>query len=206
MNKLVQKAACIALLAALMGGCSMNDKKDANMKTNETKEAAEKSVKDAKNKTEDSIDNVMNYFKDKGLKYENSKAITDIDFAAYEGRSFDYNGSTGYLYRVKTDDDNMKKVLKEAKDNGKVKVSINNKEQEYGAKVNGDFLFLYDTNADWNDVVTAFPNYTYAGTGTTGTNGTNGVSEPSNPGTTKNANEQNSNVNTPNDAKNGMED
>ena len=103
----------------------------------------------------------------------------------------------------------MKKVLKEAKDNGKVKVSINNKEQEYGAKVNGDFLFLYDTNADWNDVVTAFPNYTYAGTGTTGTNGTNGtngVSEPSNPGTTNNANEQNSNVNTPNDAKNGMED
>ena len=151
----------------------MNDKKDANTKTNETKEAAEKSVKDAKNKTEDSIDNVMNYFKDKGLKYENSKAITDIDFAAYEGRSFDYNGSTGYLYRVKSDD---------------------------------DFLFLYDTNADWNDVVTAFPNYTYAGTGTTGTNGTNGVSEPSNPGTTKNANEQNSNVNTPNDAKNGMED
>ena len=66
MNKLVQKAACIALLAALMGGCSMNDKKDANTKTNETKEAAEKSVKDAKNKTEDSIDNVMNYFKDKG--------------------------------------------------------------------------------------------------------------------------------------------
>ena len=187
MNKLVQKAACIALLAALMGGCSMNDKKDANTKTNETKEAAEN-------------------FKDKGLKYENSKAITDIDFAAYEGRSFDYNGSTGYLYRVKSDDDNMKKVLKEAKDNGKVKVSINNKEQEYGAKVNGDFLFLYDTNADWNDVVTAFPNYTYAGTGTTGTNGTNGVSEPSNPGTTKNANEQNSNVNTPNDAKNGMED
>ena len=84
MNKLVQKAACIALLAALMVGCSMNDKKDANTKTNETKEAAEKSVKDAKNKTEDSIDNVMNYFKDKGLKYENSKAITDIDFAAYE--------------------------------------------------------------------------------------------------------------------------
>ena len=75
-----------------------------------------------------------------------------------------------------------------------------------GDEVNGDFLFLYDTNADWNDVVTAFPNYTYAGTGTTGTNGTNGVSEPSNPGTTKNANEQNSNVNTPNDAKNGMAD
>ena len=59
MNKLVQKAACIALLAALMGGCSMNDKKDANTKTNETKEAAEKSVKDAKNKTEDSIDNIL---------------------------------------------------------------------------------------------------------------------------------------------------
>ena len=78
MNKLVQKAACIALLAALMGGCSMNDKKDANTKTNETKEAAEKSVKDAKNKTEDSIDNVMNYFKDKDMKIPRRSPILTL--------------------------------------------------------------------------------------------------------------------------------
>ena len=188
MNKQIQKAACIALLTALLGGCGMNDKKDANTKTNQTKEAAEKSVKDAKNKTEDSIDN----------------AITDIDFAAYEGRSFDYNGSTAYLYRVKSDDDNMKKVLKEAKDNGRVKVSIDNKEQEYGAKVNGDFLFLYDANQNWNDYVSAFPSYTYSGTAGSNT-GSNGVTDPSNPGTTKNANEQNSNSNS-NNTQNGMED
>lgn len=204
MNKQIQKAACIALLTALLGGCGMNDKKDANTKTNQTKEAAEKSVKDAKNKTEDSIDNVMNYFKEQGLKFENSKAITDIDFAAYEGRSFDYNGSTAYLYRVKSDDDNMKKVLKEAKDNGRVKVSIDNKEQEYGAKVNGDFLFLYDANQNWNDYVSAFPSYTYSGTASSNT-GSNGVTDPSNPGTTKNANEQNSNSNS-NNTQNGMED
>lgn len=42
MNKQIQKAACIALLTALLGGCGMNDKKDANTKTNQTKEAAEK--------------------------------------------------------------------------------------------------------------------------------------------------------------------
>ena len=28
-------------------------------------------------------------------------------------------------------------------EDGRVKVSIDNKEQEYGAKVNGDFLFLF---------------------------------------------------------------
>ena len=105
---------------------------------------------------------------------------------------------------MKSDDDNMKKVLKEAKDNGRVKVSIDNKEQEYGAKVNGDFLFLYDANQNWNDYVSAFPSYTYSGTAGSNT-GSNGVTDPSNPGTTKNANEQNSNSNS-NNTQNGMED
>ena len=38
-----------------------------------------------------------------------------MDFAAYEGRSFMANNNRVYLYRVKSEDENMKKILKEGR-------------------------------------------------------------------------------------------
>lgn len=181
MKNNIQKAVCIAMVMTLMGGCSMNTNKKTNEKVNEVKESAKDHSKTARNDANDNIDNVMDYFKKEGLKFENTKALKNIDFAAYEGRSFTANGSTAYLYRVKSDDENMKKVLKEAKEKGKVKVNIDHKEQEYGAKVNGNYLFLYDTNANFNDYVTAFPNYTMGGV-----NGNNQTMNPPGDGTTPN--------------------
>ena len=58
----------------------------------------------------------------------------------------------------------MKKVFKKRlEEKGKVRVNIKNKEMEYGAKVNGNFLLLYDPNADMNDVLTTFDGYTSGG-------------------------------------------
>lgn len=165
MKNIVSKAACLLLVAGLISGCSMNDKNKDNKKDDMNKVAD--TSKDAANKVkgdvDDSIDNVMNYFKKEGLKFENSKNLDNIEFAAHEGRSFDMNGKTAYLYRVKSEDENMKKILKEARDNGKVKVNIDNKEQMYGAKVNGNYLLLYDAEANMNDMLTAFPNYQATG-------------------------------------------
>lgn len=186
MNKPLQRAMCLTLFAVLMSGCSMNQKKEVSQNSEEIGKTAERSVDEAKDMSEDSIDNVMNFFKEQGLAFENAKEIKDMEFAAKEGRSFEYEGNTAYLYRINTEDENMKRVLQEAKDSGKVKVNIDNKEQEYGAKVNGDYLFLYNADENWDTYVQAFPNYSYG----------NGVSEPSNPGTTNNAKEQN-NTETP---------
>ena len=161
MMKNLKLLACLLAVCSMMSAC--NVKKDAE----DAKDKVEEKADTAKRDVEDSIDNVMNYFKDKGVSYEHDAKIENMDFAAYEGRSFVVNGSTAYLYRVKNDDDNMKKVMKEAADKGKVKVHINNKEMEYGAKVNGDYLFLYDTNADMNDVLQAFPGYAPGTTTTT---------------------------------------
>lgn len=161
MMKNLKLLACLLALCSMMSAC--NVKKDAE----DAKDKVEDKTDTAKRDVEDSIDNVMNYFKDKGVQYESDAKIDSMDFAAYEGRSFVVNGSTAYLYRVKNDDENMKKVMKEAADKGKVKVNINNKEMEYGAKVNGSYLFLYDTNADMNDVLQAFPGYVPGSTTTT---------------------------------------
>ncbi|MEG0274477.1 MAG: hypothetical protein RR690_05055 [Longicatena sp.] len=164
MKSYLKKIGCLCLMAGLLAGCSMNDtaKEDMNKVNKSTEKAADdtkKAADKAKTTTEDSIDNVMNYFTTKGIAYNNMQAIENMDFAAYEGRSFMMNDKTAYLYRVKSDDESMKKVMDEAKNNGKVKVKVDGKEQEYGAQVNGDYLLLYDTTANTADLQKAFPNY-----------------------------------------------
>lgn len=168
MKTTMKRIACLFLIAGLVSGCSMNkDKKTdemgtANKSADKAKDDAKKTVdgtKDAMDAMDDNIDNMMTYFKDQGVAYEDMKTIDNMDFAAHEGRSFMNNGQMTYLYRVKSDDENMKKVIKEANDNGKVKVKIDNKEQEYGAKVNGDYLLLYNMDADMGDMMNVFPSY-----------------------------------------------
>lgn len=154
MKKTFKMMAALLALSGLLTACSMND--DADQAKNDVENQSD----EMKDDVEDSIDNVMTYFKDQGVMLEQDTKIDKMDFAAYEGRTFGYNGSTAYLYRVKSKDEGMQKVMKQAKDSGKVKVSIDNKEQEYAAKVNGNYLLLYDMNADMGDVVTAFPKYT----------------------------------------------
>lgn len=153
----------LMIAAACVTGCTNKDKENAKHEVNKAADTTKKAGEDVKDKVSDSIDNVMTYFNKEGLKIENSKAIKNMDFAAHEGRSFDVNGKTAYLYRVNSDDEGMKKVIKEAKENGKVKVNIDHKEQLYGAKVNGDFLLLYDTSADMGNVLNTFPNYQASG-------------------------------------------
>lgn len=164
MKKQYKVMACTLALCSMLAACSTKDDK----KDNKTENKVENKANTAKDHAEDSIDNMMSYFKEKGVTYDQSENIDQMDFAAYEGRSFMANNNRVYLYRVKSEDENMKKILKEAADKGKVKVRIDNKESEYNAKVNGDYLLLYDTNADITDVLGAFPGYR-AGTTTTTT-------------------------------------
>ncbi|MEG1731824.1 MAG: hypothetical protein RR252_01615 [Longicatena sp.] len=163
MNRMMKRLACLLFIGAMVSGCSMNKKEETTKETDKvsdtTQNDTKKVVDESKQKVNDSVDNVMKYFKDQGVAYDNMKNIENINFAAYEGRSFMSNGQMSYIYRVKSEDENMEKILKEAKNNGKVKVNIDNKEQEYGAKVNGDYLLLYNSSANTTDLLKAFPNY-----------------------------------------------
>ncbi|MEG0330358.1 MAG: hypothetical protein RSC10_06585 [Longicatena sp.] len=163
MNRMMKRLACLLFIGAMVSGCSMNKKEETTKETDKVSDTTQKDTKkvvdESKQKVNDSVDNVMKYFKDQGVAYDNMKNIENINFAAYEGRSFMSNGQMSYIYRVKSEDENMQKILKEAKNNGKVKVNIDNKEQEYGAKVNGDYLLLYNSSANTTDLLKAFPNY-----------------------------------------------
>lgn len=167
MKKSIKAFLCLSMMAGVLAGCSSKDTGKANNNENKStqnvEERTKKTAENTKKDVDDSIDNVMNYFKENGIAYENMQAINDMEFAAYEGRSFMMNGNNVYLYRVNSDDENMKKVLQEAKEKGKVKVRIDNKEQEYTAQVNGSYLMLYDTKGNHADLQKLFPKYQSTG-------------------------------------------
>lgn len=164
--KTISIAACAMVL---LSGCNMwgNDEKDTskNGTANATKETTPNSERSTA--SEDSIQNMMNYMKEKGITISDMNPIDTMDFAAHEGQSFSYNGNTAYLYRLKSDDANMKALLEDAKKNGTVKVNMDGKEQMYNASVNGDYLFVYDPAANMGDLITAMGSYVPGATTTT---------------------------------------
>lgn len=164
--KTISIAACTMVL---LSGCSMwgSDEKDTskNGTANATKETTPNSERSTA--SEDSIQNMMNYMKEKGITISDMSPIDTMDFAAHEGQSFSYNGNTAYLYRLKSDDANMKALLEDAKKNGTVKVNMDGKEQMYNASVNGDYLFVYDPAANMGDLINAMGNYVPGATTTT---------------------------------------
>lgn len=162
MHKTIRASICLCLSIGVLTGCSINDKKSEKRVETNTKnvvDGTKKIAKTAKDDVNDRIDNVMDYFKTKGVTYDAVQTIDDMGFAAYEGRSFVVDGKTIYLYRVKRDDPSMKKVIKEAQDKGKVRVRIDNKEQEYAAQVNGSYIMLYDSSLPKGNLQQLFPKY-----------------------------------------------
>lgn len=157
MKKTIKLFVAVVCTLSLMTGCGNSDSKDT------TDGEVNKSVENAKDTAEktmdDSIDNVMTFFNDQKVKVENVKPIDKMEFAAYEGRTFTVDGNDVYLYRVKMEDENMKKVMNEAKEKGKVKVSIDNKETEYNASVNNGYLMLFNQNMDNASIKNSFDQY-----------------------------------------------
>lgn len=155
------------MLAAtfLLSGCSMWDGSDtSNGTANQTNEQQPETKV---NEKQDTMDNFMGYLSENGISVTDMKPIDNMDFAAYEGKSFAYNGNAAYLYRLKSEDANMSALLKDAKEKGYVKVSMDGVEQEYSASVNGNYLFLYEKDMDMHEVVTALGNYVPGATTTT---------------------------------------
>ena len=154
------------LSLTFLGGCSMNDKGTTgnDMSNTNVGKDISNALEDSGKAVQDSIDNVMDFLTQKNIKYENMQTLNNMEFAAHEGRSFTIDGKNAYLYRVKEDDENMKKIMEQARKNGKVKVSITGKEMEYNARVNGNYLLLYDPSAKIDEALNAFDTYRYDAT------------------------------------------
>ncbi len=152
-------AAMACALMLIISGCSKNDDGDKKMESNANATDTKKPQNDAANTVNETMDNMMTYFKDQGLTLDDMKDLTDMDFAAHEGRSFSYQGNTAYLYRLKENDESMKALLDSAKNTGTVKVNINGEKKDYAASVNGNYLLVYLKDAKMDDLLKQFDSY-----------------------------------------------
>ncbi|NBK97058.1 MAG: hypothetical protein EOM50_03405 [Erysipelotrichia bacterium] len=149
----------IAFLSLLMMlslvGCMNNDKKET------TSDQSEEKKKTETNKEEGSVSDVMNYFKENGIVYDNDKVLSDFDWAAKEGTSFQYNGKSIYLYRVDGSNAQMNEVLNKVKSSNAISANQNGTNKEYSARVNGNYLMIYDQEAAIDELVKIFDKYKY---------------------------------------------
>lgn len=148
----------LALLSLLMmcslTGCMNNDKKDESKDKTEEKDTS----KDAE-KTKDSISDVMTYMKENGVEYSDDKTLSDFDWAAKEGTSFKYNDQDVYLYRVDSSNSQMSEVLNNVKSSNVITANQNGTNTEYAARVNGNYLLIFDKDAAIDELVDIFNKY-----------------------------------------------
>ncbi len=152
-------AAVACTLVLIISGCSQNDSSDKKMESNANATDTNPPKNDAANTVNDTMDNMMSYLKDQGITIDDMKDLTDMDFAAHEGRSFSYQGNTAYLYRLKENDESMKALLDSAKNTGTVKVNINGESKDYAASVNDNYLLIYQKEAKMDDFIKLFDTY-----------------------------------------------
>lgn len=138
------------LMLFTLGACMGND---------EPKK--EEEVKETEKKAEGTIDDVMNYFSDNGYAYTNDQTLSEFNFAAKEGKSFTYNDQTMYLYRVDPSDTQINGLMEEAKKSNIITANQNGTTNEYGARVNGNYLLVYDKGAKMDDFNKMFDAYQF---------------------------------------------
>ncbi len=159
--KPLQKLAVCSLAGLFMiSGCSMGKDEDTNTPNPQSKaNQTETNPPQNQSSASDTMDRMIAYLNEQGVTMDQMRSLDQMDFAAHEGRSFTYQGNTGYLYRLKSEDESMKALLESAQKNGTVKVNHDGQEQNYNAAVNGDYLFVYDPNVDMNDFISIFTGY-----------------------------------------------
>lgn len=162
----------LALLSLLMmcslTGCMNNDKKDESKDKTEEKDTS----KDTE-KTNDSISDVMTYMKENGVEYSDDKTLSDFDWAAKEGTSFKYNDQDVYLYRVDSTNSEMNEILNNVKTNNAITANQNGTNTEYAARVNGNYLLIFNKDAAIDELVDIFNKYKVGNTDTNTNNNKN---------------------------------
>lgn len=156
------------MIGVLLCGCSFFQPKKENNSTagskpmenpTQEKENLDEMMNEAKEEAEHTISNMMDYFKDKGLEISNPSAIEELNIPAYEGRMFEVNGASIYLYRLDMNNESMKQLASEAEKNGSLKVNASGVDQDYRALVNGNFLMLYEKDLDVSPLDSLFYEY-----------------------------------------------
>ena len=156
------KVTCAVLFCSmLLASCGDASKISEDMK--KTADDAAEKVKNEADKAGEAgkktLDGIMQYLQENDIKITQAEKIDDIPFAAYDGRSVNINGSMVYLYRIDTEDESMKQIISQIKEDGTVYVEKDGQKQQYNGFVYQDYLLLYDRDTDMSAVVDVMNHY-----------------------------------------------
>lgn len=137
----------------LLTGCSWFRNDEAQTPTDDKTNMPEDN-----NKTM-GIQDLLDEFENNDIMLENINEVDSVDFASKEGRTFDLNGETMYLYRLNNQDAKYQTTIDQINEYGSVILNSNGVDEEYSALLNQDYLLLYKMNSDISPLDEVFSSY-----------------------------------------------
>lgn len=153
---------CAILATSLLLGACSNSSEETEKKVEDTAEKVKNKTEDAVDEGKKTLEDMMQYLSNGNESIGQEEAITDIPFAAYDGRSFQYNGETVYLYRINLDDADMKRLTQQLQEDSIVNVERNGQKMQYKGALYEDYLLLYDPKTDASSLIDQIQQYDHA--------------------------------------------
>ena len=101
-KRILAALCCVCLLAAC--GNDESAAQDVQRTVDDAAQKAEDAANDTADAGEKTVDDMMAHLREMQEDIQQEEVIEDIPFAAYDGRSFQVEGNTMYLYRINAQD------------------------------------------------------------------------------------------------------
>lgn len=158
-NTILRFAVLCLGFALILGGCSRNNNNSATPSPSPSASPESSVMPTETPETIASVQDLLDYFQTNNYTFNQVTPIENTDFNALEGTSFQYNDQVYYLYRFDPANEESRKMLNYASQNGRMKVNANGQETEYYAYVNGNTALIYDSKEMIEDLKEIYSQY-----------------------------------------------
>ncbi|MEG0823076.1 MAG: hypothetical protein RSD85_01455 [Erysipelotrichaceae bacterium] len=105
------------------------------------------------------MNTLLDHLENVGIRIDDKIDVKPMNVGAVEGIRISVNDNYVYLYQLDLADQQTIKLVEEAKKTKLVKVSLNDINYDYHAIVNNNYLMLYESNDNLNDIIVAFTKF-----------------------------------------------
>ena len=156
-KRILAALCCVCLLAAC--GNDESAAQDVQRTVDDAAQKAEDAANDAADAGEKTVDDMMAHLREMQEDIQQEEVIEDIPFAAYDGRSFQVEGNTMYLYRINAQDADMKRVIEQLQQDNMVNVECNGQKMQYSGALYEDYLLLYEPGVRADSLIEAMNSF-----------------------------------------------
>ncbi len=160
MKRITTICAALALTLGLAAcGDASQMEQDVKKTVDDTAEKARDAGEQVMDDSKRTLDDMMDHLRENQTGIDQEEAIDDIPFAAYDGRSFQVEGNTLYLYRIDPEDEEMKRISEQLALDSMVNVERNGQKMQYNGTLYEDYLLLYEPGVNADAIIDAMNSY-----------------------------------------------